>query len=87
MQSVFLHESLPPAFRAFVCYFKEGTLVALYRKQKYQIKVIQRYLWNWDGNKKTLEEWAVDYNAIMDCLLLEPRKPNHFLHGSGAPYP
>ncbi len=71
MQSVFLHESLPPAFRAFVWYFKkEDALVALYRKQKYQIKVIQRYLWNWDGNNRTLEERTGDYGAILANLLL-----------------
>jgi len=61
--------------RAFAWYFKEGTLVTFYRKKASQIQVIQRYLWNWDGNKKTLEEWAGDYEAIMDCLLLEPHKP------------
>lgn len=57
--------------KAFVWYFKEGTLITFYRKRKYQIRVIRRYLWNWDGSKKTLEEWAEDYEAILDNLLLE----------------
>ncbi len=49
-----LHESLPPIFKAFVWRLNEGTLVTFYQKQKYQIKIIQRYLWHWDGNKRRL---------------------------------
>ncbi len=64
--------------RAFVWYFKEGTLVTFYRMKARQMTVIQRYLWDWDGNKKTLEEWTGDYEAIMDGLLLEPSKPMTF---------
>ena len=60
--------------RAFVWYLKEGTLVTFYRKKAFQITVIQRYLWNWDGCKKTIGEWTGDYDAIVDGLLLEPPK-------------
>jgi len=61
--------------KAFVWYFREGTLVTFYWKRAMQMTVIQRYLWNWDGNKKTLEEWTGDYAEIIDGLLLETYKP------------
>ena len=59
--------------KAFVWYLKQGTLVTFYRRKKpFQIEILKRYLWNWDGREERLEEWAGDYSQIAADLLLEP---------------
>lgn len=59
--------------RAFVWYLNQGTLVTFYRKTKpFQIEVLGRYLYNWNGKTETIEEWHGDYQALADSLSLEP---------------
>lgn len=65
--------------KAFVWYFQEGTLVTFYRKREYQIKVIQRYLWNWNGSKETLEAWTGSHEDILGNLLLRIPAASHLL--------
>lgn len=63
--------------KAFVWYLKQGTLVTFYRKKGlFNIIVLKRYLWNWDGQLLTVEEWDGDYRQIIDSLDLEPHKVN-----------
>jgi hypothetical protein len=62
--------------KAFVWYLKKGTLVTFYRRQgAFRIKVLKRYLWDWDGKELTVEDWDGGYQEILDGLDLEPFKP------------
>jgi hypothetical protein len=59
--------------KAFVWYLNQGTLVTFYHKTgAFQIKILKRYLWKWDGEQTRIEEWTGGYNEIATSLLLEP---------------
>ena len=57
---------------AFVWYLKAGTLVTFYQRETYKIKVLKRYVWNWDGTEVTIKEWDGDHEAIITALSLVP---------------
>ena len=59
--------------KAFVWYIDEGMLVTFYRKSKpYRIKVLKRYLYNYEGGKRTIKVWKGNYESLMDSLYLLP---------------
>lgn len=59
--------------KAFVWYLREGTLVTFYRKSKsYRIRVLKRYLCNYEGGKRTIKVWKGDYADLMEALYLLP---------------
>ncbi|MCW3096202.1 MAG: hypothetical protein JWL77_1820 [Chthonomonadaceae bacterium] len=59
--------------KAFVWYVREGTLVTFYRKSKpYRIKVLKRYLCNYEGGPRNIRVWKGDYTDLMDALYLLP---------------
>ena len=59
--------------KAFVWYLNQGTLVTFYHKKSpFNITVLKRYLWNWNGTELTVKEWAGDYAEIVDSLSLVP---------------
>jgi hypothetical protein len=59
--------------KAFVWYVRAGTLVTFYRKSKpYRIKVLARYLCNYEGGESTVKKWKGDYPELMDALYLLP---------------
>ena len=67
-------EAFPKArARAFVWYFKQGTLVTFFRrKNPWEVVILKRYLWDWDGNKLTVEDWEGDYEQIIASLDIVP---------------
>jgi hypothetical protein len=47
-------------------------LVTFYHKTApFQIKVLKRYLWQWNGQETIIEEWTGDYDAIIAKLQTE----------------
>lgn len=61
--------------KAFVWYLKQGTLVTFYHKKGYNIRVLKRYLWDWNGDRLKIEDWTGGNEQILESLLLEPYKP------------
>lgn len=59
--------------KAFVWYLAQGTLVTFYHKKgAFNITVLKRHLWNWNGREMTVEEWTGSYDEIVNSLNLMP---------------
>lgn len=70
--------------KAFVWYLNQGTLVTFYRKQgAFNIRVLVRYLWDWDGHRLLIEEWTGDYQQIIADMRIEPYKPETIIPTTG----
>jgi hypothetical protein len=59
--------------KAFLWYLKGGkTLVSFYRKAKpFQITILKRYLYEWDGKNELIDEWSGTYGELVNLLNIE----------------
>ena len=74
-------EAFPKArAKAFVWYLKQGTLVTFYRrKNPFEVVILKRYLWDWDGNNLAIVEWKGGYEQILESLETMPIKQTTFV--------
>ena len=52
----------------FVWPLKTGVLVTFYQTKHLELKIMRRYLWQWNGKRETIVEWKGDFAQLAEEL-------------------